>query len=106
MGSPKHMRYLSLKDTLERAVQTVVEGNRMKLPVATKVTFWRCLEVNVHVRDAFGMVQGGLLFSNLSGRGWTFYRCLGFGCLAHQSLVSPMLWQGNGEQRVVTPEIG
>ena len=84
MGLPKHMRYLSLKDTLERAVQTVVEGNRMKLPVATKVTFWRCFEVNVHVHDAFGMVQGGLLVRYLSPGGWRFYGDLDFGCLAHE----------------------
>ena len=43
-----------------------------------------CLQVNMPEHDACKMVQGGLLFSNLSGGGWHFYRCLDFGCLAHQ----------------------
>ena len=84
VGLPEHVHYLSLKDTLERAVQTAVEGNRMKLQVATKVTVWTCLEVNMPEHDAFKMVQGGLLSRDLRGGGWRFYCDLDFGHLAHQ----------------------
>ena len=69
VGLPKHMHYLSLKDTLECAVQTAIEGNRMKLQVATQVTIWTCVELNVPEHDAFKMVQGGLLARHRS-QGW------------------------------------
>ena len=42
VGLPEHVHYLPLKDTLERAVQIAVEGNRMKLQVATEFTVWNC----------------------------------------------------------------
>ena len=83
VGLPEHVHYLSLKDTLERAVQTAVEGNRMKLQVATEFTVWNCLEVNVPEHDAFEMVQRGLLARDSSRGGWRFYGNLDFGCLPH-----------------------
>ena len=83
VGLPKHVLYLSLKDTKERAVQTAVEGNRMKLQVATEFTVWNWLEVNVPEHDAFKMVQRGLLARDSSRGGWRFYGNLDFGCLPH-----------------------
>ena len=84
VGLPRNIHDLSLKDTVERAVQTAIEGNRMKLQVATKDTVWTCLEVNMPEHDAFKMVQGGLLVRYLSPGGWRFYGDLDFGCLAHE----------------------
>ena len=83
VGLPKHVLYLSLKDTREHAVQTAVEGNRMKLQVATEHTVWYCLELNVSVHDAFEMVQHGWLVRDLSRGGWRFYGKLEFACLQH-----------------------
>ena len=83
VGLPKHVLYLSLKKTKEHAVQTAVEGNRMKLQVATEHTVWYCLELNVSVHDAFEMVQHGWLVRDLSRGGWRFYGKLEFACLQH-----------------------
>ena len=83
VGLPQHVLYLSLKDTREHAVQTAVEGNRMKLQVATEHTVWYCLELNVSVHDAFEMVQHGWLVRDLSRGGWRFYGKLEFACLQH-----------------------
>ena len=96
VGLPEHVHYLSLKDTRERAVQTAVEGNRMELQVATQVTVWLCLEVDVPEHDAFEMVQGGLLARDLSRAGWRFYGDLYFGCLTHTwsgCLILPWVWR-------------
>ena len=38
VGLPWTIHYLSLKDTVERAVQTAIQGNRMKFQVATEDT--------------------------------------------------------------------
>ena len=81
---PKHIRYLSLKDTLELAVHTAITGNRMKLAMATEVTVWNCLGVHVPRHDVFKMVQCGLLVRDISRGGWRDFGALDFRHLSHQ----------------------
>jgi hypothetical protein len=84
LGLPQNIRYISIKDTMERAIEASVTGNAMKLPVATEVTVWNILQVCMPEQAAFKMVQDGLLIRDLNRGGWRLFDDLDFGTLEHQ----------------------
>ena len=88
VGLPKHIRYLSFKDTKERAIQAATAGNMMKLPLATTETAWHVLQIHMSEHDAFIMVKKGELLRDCNRGGWRFFGDLDYEELPHQWFVA------------------
>ena len=84
VGLPEHIRYLSFKDTRERAMQAAIAGNMMKLPLATTSYVWHVLELRVSEHDVCTMVEKGDLLRDCEREGWRLFHDLDYSQLSHQ----------------------